>query len=92
MPRYFFHFRDQESRHEDTEGMTLPNLQAALAELRRVDQELTAAPSGLHDLVFEVTDEDGRLLLRVPVQRSSSLPLAERQAEWRGVRGRRLLQ
>ncbi len=92
MPRYFFHFRDQESRHEDTEGMTLPNLPAALAELRRVDQELTAAPSGLHNLVFEVTGEEGKILLRVPVQRGSSLPFAEGLAEWRGSCGRRLLQ
>jgi hypothetical protein len=31
MPRYFFHLRSQDTRIEDTEGMDLPDLNAALA-------------------------------------------------------------
>jgi hypothetical protein len=48
--------------------MDLPDLKAALDEALRTDQELTSEPMGLYDLEFEITDRDGKTLLRVPVQ------------------------
>lgn len=68
MPRYFFHLRDQLELHEDEEGMDLPHLEAALGEALRTDRELRIDPAGLYGLEFEITDENGRTLLKVPVQ------------------------
>ena len=76
MPLYFFHLRDQDYLHEDETGTDLPDLQAALQEVLRVDRELTADPAGLYGLKYEIADECGRTLLKVPIQerrRSSSL-------------------
>jgi hypothetical protein len=68
MPRYFFHVRSHDDLHEDCEGMDLPDLKAALDEALRTDRELTSEPIGMYDLEFEITDPNGRTLLRVPVQ------------------------
>ncbi len=68
MPRYFFHLRDQDELHEDSQGMELPDLHAALEEAQRVDRELTAAPAGIYGLEYEIADAEGQVLLRVPIQ------------------------
>ena len=68
MPRYFMHIRDQYDLHEDETGMDLPDLHAALEEALRADRELTADPIGWYGLEYEITDESGRTLLKVPIQ------------------------
>ena len=67
MPRFFFHLRDHENLHEDTEGMDLPDLHAALNETLRSEQELVNEPLGVEGLEFEITDSSGRTVLKVPV-------------------------
>ena len=77
MAQFFFHVRDQEYLHEDDEGMDLPDLHAALDEVLRADQELGADPIRTDGLEFEITDSQGRTLLKVPVHercRNHSLP------------------
>ena len=81
MPLFFFHLRDQDYLHEDQEGMELPDLEAALKEALRVDRELAVEPVGLYGLEFEIADECGRTLLKVPIQerrRNPDLPLLSR--------------
>ena len=68
MPRYFFHLRSQATQIEDSEGMDLPDLNAALEEVLRVDRDLMADPAGVYDLEFRITDSGGRTLLNVPIQ------------------------
>ena len=68
MPRYFFHLRSQATQIEDSEGMELPNLNAALEEVLKVDRDLTADPAGVYSLEFRITDSSGRTLLKVPLQ------------------------
>src|SRR3712207_5689096 len=45
MPRYFFHLRNENELHEDSEGMDLPNLNAALDEALRTERELNNQPA-----------------------------------------------
>ncbi len=71
MPLYFFHIRDQHYLHEDEEGMDLPDLHAVLEEALRTDRELSelsVEPAGLCGLEFEITDCNGRTVLKVPIQ------------------------
>ncbi len=88
MPLYFFHIRDQHYLHEDEEGMDLPDLHAVLEEALRTDRELSELSverAGLYGLEFEITDSNGRTVLKVPIQDRrrnpdlSSAPLAEDQ-------------
>jgi hypothetical protein len=56
--------------------MDLPDLKAALNEVLRTDRELSIQPAGTYGFEFEITDADGKTLLKVPVQerrRNSSL-------------------
>ena len=69
MPRFFFHLRDHENLHEDTEGMDLPNLHAALSETLRSKRELVDEPPGRAILEFEITDSSGHTVLKVPICR-----------------------
>ena len=75
MPRYFFHLRDQDYLHEDETGMDLPDLSSALQEAMRVDRELNMDPVGVYGLEYEITDESGRTLLKVPIQERRRNPL-----------------
>jgi hypothetical protein len=79
MPRFFFHIRDQQYLHEDREGIELPDLQAVLEEALRTDHELAVEPVALYGLEFEITDSDGRTVLKVPIRerrRNPDLPAA----------------
>ncbi len=68
MPLFFFHLRDQDYLHEDSEGMDLPDLQAALEEALRADRELAGEPIGIYGLEFEIADSSGQVVLKVPIQ------------------------
>ena len=70
MPRYFFNLRGDDLLMEDREGMDLPNLHAALAEVIRARRELTADETGLCGLSFEIATREGRVLLTMPVDQS----------------------
>jgi hypothetical protein len=67
MPRYFFHLRGDDLLMEDLEGMDLPNLHAALQEVARANREIAADATGVGELAFEVATQEGRVLLKVPV-------------------------
>jgi hypothetical protein len=67
MPRYFFHLRGEDLLVEDLEGMDLPNLHAALAEVVRAKREIASDGAGVDGLAFEVATREGRVLLKVPV-------------------------
>ena len=74
MPLFFFHLRDQNYLHQDAEGMDLPDLHAVLEEALRAKRELAVEPVGTYGLEFEITDCQGRTLLKVPVQERRSSP------------------
>jgi hypothetical protein len=92
MPRYFFHIRDQQYLHEDSEGIDLPDLKAVLEEALRTDRELSVEPAGLYGLEFEITDSKGRTVLKVPIQERRRNPDLQPApgAEDRGRRAPRL--
>jgi hypothetical protein len=69
MPRFFFHLRDQECLHEDTEGMDLTNLHAALSETLRSKRELADEPLGRASLEFEIADSSRQNIIKVPICR-----------------------
>jgi hypothetical protein len=68
MPRFFFHLRDHDLLHEDDEGTNLPSLYAALDEALRVRSELLGELNGRSELEFEIADDVGRIVLRIPIQ------------------------
>ena len=68
MPRFFFHLRDYDLLHEDDEGTDLPSLYAALDEALRVRSELLGELNGRSELEFEIADDVGRIVLRIPIQ------------------------
>ena len=68
MPRFFFHLRDHDLLHEDDEGTNLPSLCAALDEALRVRSELLGELNGRSELEFEIADDVGRTVLRIPIQ------------------------
>ena len=71
MPLFFFHIRTGEDLDEDTVGVDLPDLDAVRGETAAAmgdmfrDAALTGKP--VVGEAFEVTDEDGRPVLRVPL-------------------------
>jgi hypothetical protein len=70
MTKYFFHVRDRSELISDTEGVDLPNLEAAMDECQRIVQEVLNENASRAELVsdrqFEITDEQGRLVLVIP--------------------------
>jgi hypothetical protein len=68
MTVYFFHLRSQDMLLEDGEGTDLPSLHAALLRVLQARRELAADREGdMAGLAFEVTDSNGRVLLKVPM-------------------------
>jgi hypothetical protein len=69
MPLFFFHLRDhdQDCLYEDSDGMDLPDLRAALEEACRANRELAGEPIGIYGLEFEIADSRGEVMLMVPV-------------------------
>jgi hypothetical protein len=72
MPRYFFHLRGDDLVVEDVEGMDLPNLHAALKEVERANREIASDGTGVHGPAFEIATREGRVLLKVPVEKGQS--------------------
>jgi hypothetical protein len=68
MPLFFFHFRDQGHLYEDSEGVDLPDLHAALEEALRTKRELAGEPIGIYRLEFEIADSSGCVVLKVPIK------------------------
>ncbi len=64
---YRFHIRDAFGLIEDQEGTELPDLYAALAEALRSTHEFLADGSSTHGMQFEIADDTGRVVLKVPI-------------------------
>ena len=67
MPLYYFHIRDAQGPMFDLEGIELPHLHAALDEALHTADEIADLPFDL-TLEFEIADQTGRTLLRVPLR------------------------
>jgi hypothetical protein len=68
MPLYYLHIRTGSKREVDPDGVELPTLAAALAEVQRVARELVGEVSNLgQDAVIEVTDQAGHVVQIVPL-------------------------
>ncbi len=77
MARYFFHVRDRDRFIEDQDGLDLADLHAVLDEALRIDREFGTEGTGIYGMELEITDADGRTVLKVPIQerrRNRSLP------------------
>lgn len=72
MPRYFFHIRTADAFIRDPDGSVLPDLDAARAEAghsaRDILAELLRDGEVLDGQVFEITDEAGAIVERVPLR------------------------
>ena len=72
MTRYFFHICSRTERIEDWEGADFDTLEAALAEARLAAREILAEDlrKGQVDETrrFEIVDDQGRLVGRLPFQ------------------------
>lgn len=70
MPRYFFHIRSSDGIIEDPDGSELPDLDAARLEAELSARDLLAdllrQGIALDGQAFEITDERGELLERMP--------------------------
>jgi hypothetical protein len=67
MPMYYLHIRNGDQLERDPDGTELPDIDAALAEARKVARELAAEiPAYDGSTVIEIADEDGQALLTVP--------------------------
>jgi hypothetical protein len=68
MAIYQFHIRDQHGLILDEDGIELPNTLAAVREALRSASEFFADASAPTDMMFEITDEVGRLVLALPIR------------------------
>ncbi len=71
MPRFYFHFGDENCRRRDAEGMILPDAEAAWYQAVRSARDLFAEDllrgqlqPGLR---VEIEDEEGRPVLDLPI-------------------------
>jgi hypothetical protein len=83
MPRFFFHFRDQNGFKQDEEGQVFPDLQAAHTEALKSAQELWSdlPPDMAREAIsIEIADETGETVLTVPFMEAANR-LAEGTAE-----------
>lgn len=78
MPRYFFHIRADDIFIRDPDGSDLPNLDAARAEAghsaRHLLADLLKEGEVLDGQVFEISDEAGTVLERLPFRNVLRLP------------------
>ncbi len=76
MTHYFFHICSRTERIEDREGADFDTLDAALAEARLAAREILAEDlrKGRVDetRLFEIVDERGQLMARVPFKEAIS--------------------
>lgn len=70
MPRYYFNIRSSEGLIEDPDGTDLPDLDTARTEARQAARDLLAsllrAGEELDGQVFEIVDDQGHILERLP--------------------------
>ncbi len=64
---YRFHVRDAFGVFEDEEGIDLPDLYAALREALLSVHELLADVPPAAEMQFEIADNTGRVVLKVPI-------------------------
>ncbi len=78
MPHYFLHLREGDVRIEDPDGYDLRDLTAAheeaLAEARDILAEYVRAGKLIDGQHFDIADEDGRVLMVVPLRDALNLP------------------
>jgi len=78
MPRYLFHIRKDDVVIRDPDGSDLPDLEAALSEAANSARDLLAELLRHGELldgqVFEISDEKGTVLERVPFRSVLKLP------------------
>ena len=72
MPRFFFHLLDGSTRLDDCDGEAFPTVQDAMEHARRLADEIArnAPPSATAERWLSLTDEQGREILRVPLDGS----------------------
>ena len=79
MPRYFFHFRNQNGLKEDYEGEELADLAAAretaMSSAREIiADDLLGSATAMGGCSFEVCDEAGKLLFAFPFSEAAAKP------------------
>lgn len=78
MPRYYFHIRSSDGLIPDPDGTELPDLPAAHAEAVSAARELLAnllrAGKVLDGQTFEISDDRGQVLDRLPFRSVLRLP------------------
>ena len=71
MPRFYFHLKDGAARHEDGEGVTLPDAEAAFYQAFRSARERFAdappEPCSWFERQLEVEDESGNPVWSIPL-------------------------
>ena len=67
MSVYRFHVRDAAGLIEDEEGVDLPDLASAFRYALRSAQEFSADAPPPADMLFEIADSTGRIVLTVPI-------------------------
>lgn len=67
MGLYRFHVRDAFGLVEDQDGTEFPDLYAALAEALRSTHEFLAEAASTPGMQFEIADNTGRVVLKVPI-------------------------
>lgn len=72
MPRFYFHFRDQGARLKDTDGVALPDKEAAWYQAVRTARELIGIEPQPDrcwaDHSVEIEDESGFPVAVIPLQ------------------------
>ena len=77
MTLYHFHIRNEVGLVEDEDGFNLPDVSHVRDEALRTAREFFADGGSARDsLAFEVTDDTGHVVLRMPIQD----PLEKRSA------------
>jgi hypothetical protein len=79
MPRYFFHFRNQNGLNEDYEGEELADLAAAEETAMNSAREIIAdrlvgGAAAMGGCSFEICDEAGKLLFVFPFSKAEAKP------------------
>jgi hypothetical protein len=71
MPLFYFHLKDGAERHEDSEGVTLPDAEAAFYQAFRSARERLAdappEPQLWLERHLEVEDESGNAVWSIPL-------------------------
>lgn len=73
MARYYFHIRNRDSFDQDTQGVDLPDIRAvheeAFTAARGLLADMVVDGEHINGMCFEVTDEEGNIVLVLPFQK-----------------------